>query len=81
VPGHLQAKNATGTVSGLRMTGGLPTTSILFMMAKYDINVGASIEILNQIRDGHINIKTAKSELTASRELKVILNFVTEKYL
>jgi hypothetical protein len=51
------------------------------MMAKFDINVGASIEILNQIRDGHINIKTAKSELTASRELKVILNFVTEKYL
>jgi hypothetical protein len=46
------------------------------MMAKTDISVGASIEILNQLRDGHITVKQAQQEIKASKELRVIF----EKY-
>jgi hypothetical protein len=72
VPQSLQEKNTRGTVSGLKITGGLPTTTTLFVMAKHDIDVGASIEILNQLREGCITVKAAQKELKASKELKVL---------
>jgi hypothetical protein len=72
VPQSLQEKNTRGTVSGLKITGGLPTTTILFVMAKYDIDVGASIEVLNQLRELRITVKGAQKELKATKELKVL---------
>jgi hypothetical protein len=81
VPPSQQDTYTKGQISGLAITTGLITSNFLFLMCKGHMKIGATLEVLRQMKAGRMNTKDAASTLRSSKDMQVNEKLVTEKNL
>jgi hypothetical protein len=80
-PAKMTDKQSKGQISGLAITSGLNASKFLFVMARSDVTLAASMEVLRLLRERKINVKTAQQLLNQHRDTRVKRKFITENNL